>query len=68
VAAPLEASFPQATLEPGMQIVFEAIDPTTGAAVTGVTVSGIGMLVEGTGAGLGEILTGPFMLIPGPSA
>jgi len=67
-APPLESSFPQADLEPGMQVVFEAIDPTTGAAVTGVTVSAIGMLVSGQGANVGEGTFGPFMLVPGPKA
>jgi hypothetical protein len=66
--APLESSLPQADLEPGMQVVFEAIDPTTGNVVTGVTVSAIGMLVSGQGANVGEGTFGPFMLVPGPGA
>ena len=67
-APPLESSFPQAELEPGMIVVFEAVNPTTGAAVTGVTVSAIGMLVTGEGARAGEGTFGPFMLVPGPGA
>mgnify|MGYP001042845484 CR=1 FL=1 len=67
-APPFESSFPQADLEPGMIVVFEAISPTTGAAITGVTVSAIGMLVTGEGASVGEGTFGPFMLVPGPGA
>lgn len=33
----------QVTLGPGYQITFEAIDPVTGAPVTGVVVSNIGI-------------------------
>jgi len=67
-APPLESSFPQADLEPGMIVVFEAISPTTGAAITGVTVSAIGMLVTGEGAAIGQGDFGPFMMVPGPGA
>lgn len=38
-ATPLLAPIPIYTLEAGNTITVEAIDPTTGAAVTGVTVS-----------------------------
>jgi hypothetical protein len=37
--AQLAASIPPLTLDAGCTITVEAIDPTTGAAVTGVTVS-----------------------------
>lgn len=37
--AELIAPLPRATLVHGMTIAFEAIDPTTGAPVTGVVVS-----------------------------
>lgn len=37
----LKASIPFLQLDSGMQIVFEAIHPTTGAAVTGVVVSNV---------------------------
>lgn len=67
-APPLESSFPQADLEPGMQVVFEAIDPTTGNAVPNVAVSAIGLLVTGEGSSAGEGSFGPFMLVPGPGA
>lgn len=35
----LPASIPPMTLDAGCTITFEAIDPDTGAAVTGVTIS-----------------------------
>lgn len=63
----LMAPLPQITLEPGMQIVFEAINPTTGAAVNGVTVKGITIYGTNAAGGDGLSLTpGPFMLVPGP--
>jgi hypothetical protein len=37
----LKAGIPFLSLDSGMQIVFEAIDPTTGASVAGVIVSGV---------------------------
>jgi hypothetical protein len=49
-------------------VSFEAIDPTSGVPVSGVTVSLATIYavdVEGDGASLGD--SGPFMLIPGPT-
>lgn len=43
----------EATLPNGATIVFEAIDPTTGAAVTGVVVSHVAILAETVDTGLG---------------
>ena len=63
----LMAPLPQITLEPGMQIVFEAISPTTGLAITGVTVKGIAIYGTDEAGGEPTVLTpGPFMLVPGP--
>lgn len=42
----------EATLNGGMSIVFEAIDPSTGAVVTGVVVSRVAILAETVDAGL----------------
>lgn len=39
MAAPLEGPLPVIHLYAGMVLTFEAIDPTTGAAVAGVSVS-----------------------------
>ena len=68
MAGPQVGGFTESVLEPGMQIVFEAISPTTGAAVTGVTVSAIGILASGEGTNVGTGDFGPFMLVPGPAA
>lgn len=37
----LKAGIPIISLDSGYQVVFEAIDPTTGLPVTGVVVSGV---------------------------
>ena len=68
MSGPQVGGFTESQLEPGMQIVFEAISPTTGAAVTGVTVSAIGILASGEGQNVGTGDFGPFMLVPGPQA
>lgn len=52
------------------QVVLEAIDPTTGLAVSGVVVSGVDIWADvndGPG-GSGANVTGAFMLVPGPNA
>lgn len=58
-------------LPDGYQIVWAAIDPTTGADVSGVKVTGVSifgtMLGTGTG-GQGPPPAGPYMLVPGPNA
>jgi hypothetical protein len=41
------APLPRATLANGMTIAFEAIDPTTGAAVTGVKVTNVAIYADG---------------------
>ncbi len=68
MAGPQVGGFTESELEPGMQIVFEAISPTTGAAITGVTVSAIGILASGEGQNVGTGDFGPFMIVPGPQA
>lgn len=52
----------------GYQIVFEALDPDSLAAVSGVeitnpTLSGVNL----SGDDSGDAPTGPFMLVPGPN-
>jgi hypothetical protein len=52
----------------GYSAVFEAIDATTGATVTGVTIidpSVYGIDLSGTPDA--DQLSGPFMLVPGPN-
>lgn len=67
----LIAPLPRLTLSNGMTIAFEAIDPATGLAVSGVKVSQVAIYGETEDA---EPVTetqlgaGPFMLVPGPQA
>lgn len=48
--AELIAPLPRATLVSGMTIAFEAIDPTTGAAVSGVKVSNVAVYADAADA------------------
>ncbi len=68
--APAQAPFPQElVIGPNWSIVFDAIDPITGASVAGVTVSGANVTATNAKTGLEETLTvGPYMLVPGPQA
>lgn len=71
MAQALTASMPQFTqLGYNTTVVLEAIDPTTGAAVSGVVVSNVDIWadVEDSGAGGGGFTVGPYMLVPGPNA
>lgn len=55
----------------GWQIVWDAVDPNTGASVSGVKVSNANVCyppVGGQGGGGTEEPLGPFMLVPGPGA
>lgn len=47
-------------------IEWDAVDPTTGATVSGVKVSQTSLLVEGTLGG--DFGAGDFKLVPGPGA
>lgn len=64
--ANLQAPIPSIVLPPGAQIKFEAIDSTTGAAVTGVTVSAISIAGPSAAASLLDLTPGRFMLVAGP--
>lgn len=69
MAEPLISPFPRIGLEPGMQIVFEAVSPTTGATVAGVTVSEVRIYAGDAASGEETLdVSGPFMLVPGPHA
>lgn len=70
MAAPLSASMPQFTqLGNNALIVMEAIDPTSGAAVTGVKFTQVDIYADVQDApGGGNDKSGPFMLVPGPGA
>ena len=59
----------QVTLGPGYQIVFEAIDPTDGSAVSGVVVSNIAIgAADMSGDGGAATLSGPYLYQVGASA
>jgi hypothetical protein len=70
VAAPLQSSMPQFTqLGNNAKVVLEALDPTTGAAVTGVVFSNVDIYADVSDAPTGsQNVAGPFMLVPGPQA
>jgi hypothetical protein len=53
----------------GYTIRLAALDPTTGNAVTGVTVSQLVIALAALGdTVIGSLEVGPFMLVPGPEA
>jgi hypothetical protein len=56
-------------LPDGYQVVFAAVDPTTGNAVANVVVTSVSLFgtILGTGQ-TGGLALGPFMLVPGPGA
>ena len=55
---------PEITLEPQYVVQFEAIDPATGAAVTGVTVSNVSITTLQAASFEPTKPVGPFQLIP----
>ena len=53
----------------GWQIVWAAVDPTTGADVSGVVISGANVVASDVSAGgSSEPPPGGYMLVPGPGA
>jgi hypothetical protein len=70
VAQKLQGTMPQEMdLEFTYTIEFAAVDPTTGANVAGVVISGGMLLVDQlTPGGADALAAGPFMLVPGPAA
>ena len=71
MAAPLTASMPQFTqLGNNALLVLEAIDPTTGGAVTGVKYTKVEIYADIADAPESgpQGVAGPFMLVPGPNA
>jgi len=60
---------PVLPLTPGCTVQFEAINPTTGAPVNGVTVSKAVIYAEDQVDTIpASIDTGPFMYVPGPNS
>ena len=69
MAQALTAAMPSdLSLDLNCSIVFEAVDPVTGAAVTGVTISNALLRVETTISASGDApVAGPFQFIAGPA-
>ena len=68
-AQPLIAGLPpDLDLPGGYTFRFDAVDPTTGATVSGVKVSAVAIGAADLAGALAAIVTGPFMLVPGPGA
>ena len=60
---------PNLDLDDTYQIRVTAIDPTTGAVVSGVNVGAVTLMVDNlSGGSLASGTFGPFMLVPGPAA
>lgn len=51
----LESDMPMFELPGGSQLVFEAIDPTTGAAVAGVSVREVAVYADDLGGGVLDV-------------
>lgn len=67
MAAPLKASMPDnVDIGSAFTLQVAAQNPTTGATVANVKISGF--VIEATATGTGELAYGPFMLVPGPGA
>lgn len=71
MSLPIDAGMPpDLDLPDGYVLTWAAIDPTTGADVSGVAVSNVSifgtLLPTGTGGTLDQ--AGPYMLVPGPNA
>lgn len=62
----LQAGTPAIQLAGGMILRLEAISPTTGAAITGVTSSAWAIYGVDDSDATGDLTSGPFMLVPGP--
>jgi hypothetical protein len=67
---PLKTALPPAMgLSAGYVVRFNAIDPTTGADVAGVTFTDAVLHVRTlTENALEQLESGPFLLVPGPGA
>jgi len=64
----LSASVSSLALVGGSMIKLEAISPTTGAAITGVKVSAVAIYAIDKTEEIGQLESGPFVLVPGPGA
>lgn len=55
-------------LADGYTIRFAAVDPTTGADVSGVTITNVNIDGDTLGTSTDAISTGPYLLVGGPNA
>lgn len=63
----LQTAIPPIRLVPGMQLRLEAIDASSGAAVTGVVSSAWAIYGDDESDEVGDVSSGPFQLVPGPT-
>lgn len=70
MAVPVDAPLaPELDLPDGYQVVFAALNPTTGAAVASVVVTEVSIFGTILGSAATEqLVLGPFMLVPGPGS
>lgn len=71
MAVPLDASLPPGLdLGPGFTLRVTALSATDGSVVSGVNVSNFSVLLDDAGGtiNLGTLVTGPYLLVPGPGA
>jgi len=71
MAVPMDAALPpDLDMGPGFTLRVTALSTTDGSVVTGVKVSNFGVLVGDAGGAidLGNLVVGPFVLVPGPGA
>jgi hypothetical protein len=70
VAQPLTASLPpDLALYAGCSVRVIALDPTTGATVTGVRLANVSLYIQNVGEGaLQDFAEGEWSLVPGPGA
>lgn len=68
-APPLVAGLPpDLDIDGGYTLRFDAVDPTTGATVSGVVVSAVAIGAADLAGAATTLDSGPFMLVPGPGA
>lgn len=70
MAKPYDASMPaELDLTGGYTIQLTALDPGSGATVSGITVSNLVLLVNTVGATVPtDLAVGPYLLVPGLNA
>lgn len=69
MAVPYTAGMPdELDLGGGWTLRVTAVNPTTGAAISAITVSNLAILLNPLGeTAPGDLAVGPYLLVPGPS-